>query len=111
GDVRRLLALLGDPDPFLWAAAVGRLARSPDQLAAIGPGADAVRRAGVLLAERASGRPEAVGRIPGFLAEPHEDVRFRAVQWIADEKLGQFRPLVVEALSEPTLNLRMASAL
>jgi len=38
----------------------------------------------VLLAERASGRPEGLRRIPAFLADPDEDVRLLAVKWVAD---------------------------
>lgn len=111
-DLPRLLAILGDPDPFLRSAAVTRLAGSPTLLAAIDwPRLPASQRPGVLLAERASGRPEGVARITEYLEDPSEVVRFLAVKWVADQTLRGSRPLVVAALENPSLNVRMASAL
>jgi putative membrane-bound dehydrogenase-like protein len=112
GDVKRLLRLLTDKDPFLQNAAVQQLARCPDLLAAVKGRAEpeaGVRR-GLLLGWRASGRAEAARRVPEFLADPDEGVRFLAAKWVADEKLVQFRPLLVKALKDRTLNVRMYSA-
>jgi putative membrane-bound dehydrogenase-like protein len=108
-DAPRLLALLSDADPFLRNAAVQQLARSPGVLAALDCKAvkDPARRAGLLLAYRASGRPEAVKLVPEFLADPDEEVRFLAAKWVADDKLAQHRPLLVEALKDRKLNVRM----
>jgi putative membrane-bound dehydrogenase-like protein len=111
-DLPRLLPFLDDQDPFLRNAAVQRLARSPDLLATIGLHAlsDPRQRIGLLLAERASGRPEGARLIPEFLADPDEDVRFLAAKWIADEKQKEFRSLVAGTLKDPSLNVRMHSA-
>jgi hypothetical protein len=48
--------------------------------------------------------------IPKFLADPDEDVRFLAAKWIADKQLVQYRPLLVEALKDQNLNVRMYMA-
>jgi putative membrane-bound dehydrogenase-like protein len=111
-DVPHLLALLDDPDPFLRSAAVLQLSRSPERLATIDGHALklARQRIGLLLAERASGRSEAARLVPGFLADPDEDVRFLAAKWVADDKLKEFRPLLVEALNDHGLNVRMVAA-
>jgi putative membrane-bound dehydrogenase-like protein len=108
-DLPRLLDLLADADPFLRHAAVRQLARSPDLLAAVDRRSvtDARRRAGLLLAHRASGRPEGVRLVPEFLADADEDVRFLAAKWIADEKLTQHRAPLLEALKDRKLNVRL----
>jgi putative membrane-bound dehydrogenase-like protein len=108
-DLPRLLSLLTDPDPFLRNAAVQRLAHSPDLLAAvkITALADAAQRIGMLLAWRASGRPEATHLVRDFLADPDEDVRFMAAKWVADQKLDAYRPLLAEALKDRRLNVRL----
>jgi len=72
---------------------------------------DPALRAGLLLAHRASGRPEAAKLVPEFLADPDEDVRFLAAKWVADQKLTQHRPLIVDALKDRKLNVRMYLAL
>jgi putative heme-binding domain-containing protein len=48
--------------------------------------------------------------IPDFLADADEDVRFLAAKWIADQQLVQYRPLLVEALKDRNLNVRMYMA-
>jgi len=112
-DASQLLDLLADKDPFLRSAAVTQLARAPEALAAFHREEvkDPVRRVGLLLAYRASGKPEATKLVSDFLADPDEDVRFLAVKWVADEKLTQHRPLIVEALKDRKLNVRMYLAL
>jgi putative membrane-bound dehydrogenase-like protein len=105
----RLLDLLSDTDPFLRSAAVRQLARSPELLATLDehPPAVPLQRAGLLLAWRASGRPEGVKRVRQFLADPDEDVRFLAAKWVADDRLAEYRPLLVEALKDRRLNVRL----
>jgi putative membrane-bound dehydrogenase-like protein len=105
----RLLQLLTDADPFLRSAAIHQLGRSPDLLAAIDRRslADPRKRMGVLLAFRASGTPEARRLVAEFLADPDEEVRFLAAKWVADEKLVEYRPLLVEALKDRKLNARL----
>jgi len=111
-DLPRLLQLLNDPDPFIRSTAVHQVAQFPDLLAAIDrPSIKEPRiRIGVLLAYRASRRPEGIRLIPEFLADADEDVRFLAAKWVADQQLVQFRPLLVEALKNRNLNVRMYMA-
>jgi putative heme-binding domain-containing protein len=111
-DIPRLLQSLIDTDPFIRMAAVQQLAHQPDLHHAVDRSSlkDARQRAGVLLAFRASESPGAVQLIPEFLADPDEDVRFLAAKWIADQQLAQFRPLLVEALKDRNLNVRMYMA-
>lgn len=66
---------------------------------------------GLLLALRASGQREASRRIPEFLRSKHEEVRFLAVKWVADEKLTQHRALIADMMKKPGLNVRMVMAL
>ncbi len=108
-DLPRLLELLADADPFLRQAAVRQLARSPQLLDAVDRRSptDARRRLGVLLAYRASGRPEGVRLVSEFLADSDEEVRFLAAKWVSDEKLTQYRANVVETLKDPKLNVRL----
>ncbi|MBI3463335.1 MAG: PQQ-dependent sugar dehydrogenase, partial [Planctomycetes bacterium] len=108
-----LLPLLTDKDPFIRNAAVQSLAHFPGLLAGIKLRSldDPLQRIGVLLAHRASGRPEAVRRLAEFLADPDEEVRFLAIKWIADDKLSEFRPHVAKALTDHTLIVRMYLAL
>jgi putative membrane-bound dehydrogenase-like protein len=110
--IPRLLQYLVDPDPFLRHAAVQQLARCPDLLAAIDLRTlpDPRQRTGLLLAHRASGRPESVRLWPAFFADADEDVRFLAAKWAADEKLDPFRPLLAEALRDRQLNVRLYTA-
>jgi putative membrane-bound dehydrogenase-like protein len=106
-DLPRLLRLLTDADPFLRHAAVWRLAHSPDLLDAAGTPDDPRQRVGLLLAWRASERPEGVRRLREFLADADEDVRFLAAKWVADQKRVEYRPLLAAALKERGLNVRL----
>jgi putative membrane-bound dehydrogenase-like protein len=105
----RLLKLLADTDPFLRSAAVHQLSRQPDLLASVDVDSlkEPLPRIGMLLSWRASGRPEGVRRVAEFLADSDEDVRFLAVKWIADHKLTEYRPRMVEALKDRRLNVRL----
>jgi putative heme-binding domain-containing protein len=111
-DLPRLLDLLTGPDAFLHHAAVERLARFPDLARAVPLHSlkDARQRLGLLLAHRASGRPEAVRLVGEFLADPDEQVRFLAAKWVADQKLAAYRPQIVRALKDKNLNVRMYTA-
>jgi putative membrane-bound dehydrogenase-like protein len=108
-DRPRLLGLLTDADPFLRHAAVWQLAHAPGLLDAVEVRSltDPRQRVGLLLAWRASGRPDATRRLRGFLADPDEDVRFLAAKWIADQKLEEFRPPLAEAIRDGHLNVRL----
>ncbi len=108
-DVPRLLTLLTDADPFLRHAAVHQLAQVPALLDTIKLESvtNPQQRVGLLLAWRASGRPEAARLIPAFLSGSDEDGRFLAAKWIADQKLEEFRPLLVKGLQDPRLSVRL----
>ena len=107
-DLPQLLELLNDVDPFLRNAAVQRLAHASGLLAALDGRKLGVReRLGVLLAWRASGLAEGVRRVAGFLGDPDDEVRFLAAKWVADAKLTDYRPLLVKALEDRNLNVRL----
>ncbi len=61
----------------------------------------------MLLAWRASGRPEGTRRVRAFLADADEEVRFLAAKWVADDKLTEYRPLLAKALEDRSLNVRL----
>ena len=64
-------------------------------------------RMGLLLAWRASEAPQATKRVAEFLSDPDEDVRFLAAKGIADQKLEEYRPQLVEGLKDRRLNVRL----
>jgi putative membrane-bound dehydrogenase-like protein len=105
----QLLQFLTDPDPFLRHAAVRQLSCVPELLADLDPRAlsDVQQRLGVLLAQRASGRSDTQRVVADFLKDPDPEVCFLAAKWIADEKLTAFRPLLIEALKDPRLSVRL----
>jgi putative membrane-bound dehydrogenase-like protein len=107
--VPHLLKLLRDPDAFLRSAAVRQLSLQPERLAAIDPRSlkEPAQLIGLLLAWRASGRSEGTRRLPEFLRDADEDVRFLAIKWIADHKLDAFRPVLDEMLKDRALNVRL----
>jgi putative membrane-bound dehydrogenase-like protein len=109
GDRARLLQFLVDSDPFLRHAAIQQMAYVPSLLDDLDPRslADTRQRLGVLLAHRASGRPESTRLVADFLKDADPEVRFLAAKWIADEKLTVYRPLLVEALKDPHLSVRL----
>ena len=105
----RLLKRLSDPDPFIRSAAVRQLSVLPNLLPTFEPRSlkEPMARIGLLLAWRASGRPEGLRRLREFLVDGEEDVRFLAIKWIADEKLTEFRPALAEMLKDGALNVRL----
>jgi putative membrane-bound dehydrogenase-like protein len=108
-DRPRLLALLQDADPFLYHATVQRLGQLPDlwidmDMSTI---TEVRQRLGLLLAARASGDPRALQRLPLFLRDAEEEVRFLAVKWIADDKLVRHRSWLKDAIQDPKLSGRM----
>ena len=108
-DLPRLLRLLTDADPFLRHAAVRQLSRLPDLIAALDfrTLSDPRQRLGLLLAHRMSGQKAGVRLVPEFLSDKDDEVRFLAAKWIADEQLTQYRPQIVQAMKDPTLNVRL----
>jgi putative membrane-bound dehydrogenase-like protein len=107
--VPRLLKRLSDPDPFMRSAAVRQLSLQSNLLPTIEPRSlkQPMERIGLLLAWRASGRPEGLHRLREFLVDGEEEVRFLAIKWIADERLTEFRPALAEMLKDGALNVRL----
>jgi putative heme-binding domain-containing protein len=104
--VKGLVELLNHPDPYLRHAAVQQLAQLPEvEKLDVRPLRPA-QRAGVLLALRARGAPEAVKSIATFLNDDDPDVRLLAAKWVADERLAVFRPQIASALEKPGLDPR-----
>ncbi len=112
GERSRLLGLLEDADPFMRSAAIQRLATSWESLASIDRHAitSPKQRAGILLAFRASGKPEGRRLVAEFLADPDEDVRFLAAKWVSDERLTDHAEAISQAMKNRDLNVRMYSA-
>jgi putative membrane-bound dehydrogenase-like protein len=108
-----LLRLLADADPYLRHAAIQRLAHDADSLRAVDLStlAESKQRIGVLLAHRASGRPDAAAILPTFLSDRDPDVRLIATKWVSDEKLAAYRPQIEAAAKEPNLDPREFVAL
>jgi putative membrane-bound dehydrogenase-like protein len=111
-DILRLTIYATHPDPFLRHAAVQQLAHYPELLDFVQREYKLAQdepslRLGLLLSWRASGRPEGVKLAVSYMADPDEDVRFLAAKWIADQKLTDYRPRLVEALKERKLNVRL----
>jgi putative membrane-bound dehydrogenase-like protein len=109
GNAQTLQEFLASDDPFQRHAGVMAM-RGATVTGIIDPGLfkDARVRTGLLLAARHSTRP--LGRtqmIQAFLKDPVEDIRFLAVKWIADEQLADHRAVVVEAMKDPKLSVRM----
>ncbi|MFO0823706.1 MAG: PVC-type heme-binding CxxCH protein [Gemmataceae bacterium] len=104
-----LLAFTHD-DPFIRHAAVRRLARKPEMVSDfdLGPGKNepGLRRVGILLGWRASGRKDFQEALKACLKDTDPDVRFLAIKWVSDEKLAEFRPQIVEMLKNPKLDPR-----
>ncbi len=110
-DAPRFLPLLADPDPFLRHAAIQQLAHTPEALSALDWRKQAPpQRIGLLLAHRAAGSADSKRLLPAFLADADEEVRFMAAKWIADQNLKEYRPLLVEALKDRKLNVRLFAA-
>ena len=108
----KLLAALDETDPFLFLAAVDRLARSPKVLefAENSSSESPRRRAGLLLACRVSGRPEARRILDRSLVDPDPELRFLAAKWVADDRLANYRATIEHALSDPHVDARLSMA-
>ncbi len=111
--VEALVPVLADKDPFLAGAALESLSRSADTklLLAYAQATDAKIRLGILLALRRAGAPEGRAALPKFLADPEPDVRRAAIQWVGEERLREFAPLLSAAASCPPVTREVFEAL
>lgn len=108
-----LLPLSVDSDPYLAHAAIQQLAKRGPALLKLDRTAilTAKQGAGLLLALRAWGQPEASALLPEFLSAADPTVQLLAAKWVADEQLVTHRGAIAHALAQPTLNTRLLHAL
>jgi putative heme-binding domain-containing protein len=68
------------------------------------------QRLGAVLVLRESADPEATRAVPVALADAEPDIRFAAVQWVAESKLGAFRPQIEKGLTDGALSQNLFEA-
>jgi putative membrane-bound dehydrogenase-like protein len=108
GRTERLITALADTDPFIRQAALVGLKRYREIPEALNLSAESPwQRLGLLLLLRSAGAPEGRTRIGAFLADPDPDVRFAAVQWVAEDRLTEHRPAVVATLADGATTRRL----
>jgi putative membrane-bound dehydrogenase-like protein len=108
-----VLPMLADKDPFLAGAALDVLGR-PDNTALLlseVQTADSRRRVGILLALRRAGTAEGQASIPKFLADADPEVRRAAIQWVGEERLRDYAPLLRPAAARPPVTRELFEAL
>jgi putative membrane-bound dehydrogenase-like protein len=104
---------LADPDPFLAGAALevlGRLVNSPLLTAHLDT-PDAKQRLGLLTALRRTGDLDARHQMPQFLADPDPAVRRSAIQWVGEERLREYAPLLEAAAARAPVTRDVFEAL
>jgi putative membrane-bound dehydrogenase-like protein len=104
-----LVATLADADPFLrQAALVGLRQRGSLPTELTGERLEQpLQRLGLLLLLRSRGEAAGRERLPEFLADADPDVRFAAVQWVAEERLTEYRPTIVAGLAGEATTRRL----
>jgi putative membrane-bound dehydrogenase-like protein len=104
---------LADKDPFLVCAALNALGKPecvPLLLAALDK-ADADQRLGILIALRRASDPKGRAALPKFLADADPAVRRAAIQWVGEERLKEYAPLLKDAASKPPVTRELFEAL
>jgi putative membrane-bound dehydrogenase-like protein len=94
--IKLLIPLLGDEDPFLAGIALDRLGRkgNTELLRPHAFDKNPKLRVGVLLALRKAGEPEGREMIRAFLADSDPEVRRAAIQWVGEDRLKEYAPLL-----------------
>jgi putative membrane-bound dehydrogenase-like protein len=94
--LKALVPFLGDDDPFLMGTALERLGRkgNTELLRPHAFDKNPKLRVGVLLALRRAGEPEGRDMIRAFLADSDPEVRRAAIQWVGEDQLKDFAPLL-----------------
>lgn len=102
GSMPVLLSALSDPDPFTRQAAREGLRQSSttDQLLRIARSPIPEVRLGAVLTLRSSKDPIALQALPSALEDREPDVRFAALQWVAEGRLIRFAPKVRSVLMD-----------
>jgi putative membrane-bound dehydrogenase-like protein len=111
--LQRIVPCLADSDPFLAAAVLAILGRS-DNTSLLLPYATAENaklRLGVLLALRRGDNPEGRKILPRFLSDPDPTIRGAAIQWVAEERLQEFSPLLTASASQSPVSRDLFEAL
>jgi len=108
-----VLPMLADADPFLAGAALYVLGRAGNTtiLVAQAGTSDSKLRLGVLLALRRAGESEGRALLPRFLADEDPAIRRAAIQWIGEERLRDFAPLLNAAAAHPPVTREVFEAL
>lgn len=94
--LKQILPLLADSDPFVAGIALDRLGQKGNT-ALLRPHAfdkDPKMRVGVLLALRRADEAEGREMVRAFLGDGDPEVRRAAIQWVGEEKLKDFVPLL-----------------
>ena len=108
-----VLPRLADADPFLAGAALdvlGRPGGSPLLLEHV-DAPDPKMRLGLLTALRRTGDAEGRRQVPHFLADPDPGVRRAAIQWVGEERLQEYAPLLEGAASRVPVTRQVFEAL
>lgn len=111
--LKDVVPLLTNADPFLVSAALealGRVTQAPLLLPDIG-NRDERMRLGLLLALRRTGDYLGQKGLPRFLDDPDPAVRRAAIQWVGEEGLKQYAPLLERAASRPPVRRDLLQAL
>ncbi|MBM3994793.1 MAG: c-type cytochrome [Planctomycetes bacterium] len=116
-DEKLLIAALSEKDPFLYSAAIQRLAaKKPDAFFVFHKtveSKEARSRLGGMLALRQMLPKANIGErifIGPLLSDADEEIRFMSVKWIADEKLKDRRKDIEKLMADPKLSVRMYMA-
>ena len=104
-EVKVLLNVLNDPDPFLTQAAREGLkaSRGPDLLVGLVESDDPARRLHGLLALRDVGGSSARRVLAKALTDPDPSVRFVAIEWVGDDRLEPYRGALKNGLASGSI--------
>lgn len=100
--LREVVPLLADNDPFLVSAAVDVLGKSGGSALLLPQveAANARLRLGVLLALRRTGDAEGRSALKKFLTDADPEIRRSAIQWVGEESLKDYAPLLPAAAAQ-----------
>jgi putative membrane-bound dehydrogenase-like protein len=111
--LQAIVPVLADNDPFLAGAALEALGR-PGHTGLLLTHADATNpkvRLGVLLALRRAGEAGGRGTLPKYLEDPDPGIRRAAIQWVGEERLQEYAPLLKPAAAQPPVTREVFEAL
>ena len=112
--LKTIVPVLRDADPFLASAALAALDRSgaSDLLLPSLNSKDARMRLGALLVMRRAGKdPGKHDMLRKFLADPDPGVRRAAIQWVAEQRLRDYRDSIDESAAKEPVTRDLFEAL